>query len=116
MAANILNRVQAGGTERVSTNPIRMMNEPDLHVMLGTKWQEQKGRCFLCGGPLQPSTTNYLLQASPDRTNSQNPTYSAGNTQITHLGCNLAKNKVTMDEFEDWLSIVRGELEDVNSD
>jgi hypothetical protein len=38
--------------------------------------------------------------------------YSKDNTRITHLGCNLAKNKVTLVEFEDWLSAVRGELFD----
>jgi hypothetical protein len=116
MAAGILNRVDAGGTERVSTNPIRTMNEPDLHIMLGTKWLEQEGRCFLCQGPLVPGTKNYLLQASPDRTDSQDAAYSKENTRITHLGCNLAKNKVTLAEFEDWLSAVRGELLDEEAD
>jgi hypothetical protein len=53
------------------------------------------------------------LQASPDRTDSQDVAYNDANTRITHLGCNLAKNKVSMAEFEDWLSVVRGELADV---
>jgi hypothetical protein len=112
MAAGILGRVAAGGTERTSVNPIRTMSEPDIHVMLGTKWQEQEGRCFLCHGPLLPGTNNYLLQCSPDRTDSQDVAYSAANTQITHLGCNLAKNKVSLAEFEDWLMVIRGELSD----
>jgi hypothetical protein len=116
MAAGILNWVEAGGTERVSTNSIRTMNEPDLHIILGTKWQEQKGRCFLCQRPLLPGTQNYLLQASPDRTDSQDAGYIKENTQITHLGCNLAKNKVTLAEFEDWLSVVRGDLLDEEAD
>jgi hypothetical protein len=113
MAANILGRVAYSGTERTSVNPTRTMTEPDLHILLGTKWQEQKGRCFLCQGPLLPGTANYILQASPDRTDSQDVAYNDANTRITHLGCNLAKNKVSMAEFEDWLSVVRGELADV---
>jgi hypothetical protein len=112
MAAGILGRVAASGTERTSVNPTRLMTEPDIHIMLGTKWQEQKGRCFLCQGPLLPGTQNYLLQASPDRTDSQDVAYSKENARITHLGCNLAKNKVTLTEFEDWLAVVRGELLD----
>src|ERR1035437_10364254 len=116
MAAGILGRVAASGTERTSVNPTRMMTEPDIHIMLGTKWQEQEGRCFLCQGLLLPGTRNYLLQASPDRTDSLDVAYSKENTRITHLGCNLAKNKVTMAEFEDWLSVVRGELLDEEAD
>jgi len=116
MVAGILGRVAASGTERTSVNPTRMMTEPDIHIMLGTKWQEQKGRCFLCQGLLLPGTRNYLLQASPDRTDSQDAAYSKENTRITHLGCNLAKNKVTLAEFEDWLSVVRGELLDEETD
>jgi hypothetical protein len=116
MVASILNRVEAGGTERISTNPVRTMNEPDLHIMLGAKWQEQEGRCFLCQGALLPGIQNYLLQASPDRTDSQDAAYSKENTRITHLGCNLAKNKVTLAEFEDWLAVIRGELLDEEAD
>jgi hypothetical protein len=37
MAAGILGRVAASGTERTSVNPIRLMTEPDIHIMLGTK-------------------------------------------------------------------------------
>lgn len=109
MAAGILNRVAASGSEQTSTNPIRTMNEPDLHLMLGRRWQEQNGLCFLCHGPLIPSTQNYLLQSSPDRTDSDDKAYSDANTRITHLGCNLAKNKVNLADFEDWLMVVRGD-------
>lgn len=61
---------------------------------------------------VQLGTQNYLLQTSPDRTDSQDTAYSKENTRITHLGCNLAKNKVTLAEFEDSLAVVRGELLD----
>jgi hypothetical protein len=112
MAEGILGRVAASGSERTSVNPTRMMSEPDIHMMLGAKWERQKGMCFLCQGPLLPGTKNYLLQASPDRIDSQDSAYSESNTQITHLGCNLAKNKVSLSDFEDWLAVVRGELAD----
>ncbi|HYK87261.1 MAG TPA: hypothetical protein VE398_00725 [Acidobacteriota bacterium] len=114
MAAGIHGRVAASGTERTSVNPLRMMSDTDIHIMLGTKWQEQNGHCFLCQGPLLPGTKNYLLQCSPDRIDSQDAAYSEANTRITHLGCNLAKNKVNLADFEDWLLVVRGELSDLN--
>jgi hypothetical protein len=114
MVGNILGRVNASGTERTSLNPVRTTNESSLHILLGQKWQEQKGRCFLCQGPLLPGTKNYILQASPDRTDSFDIAYSDANIRITHLGCNLAKNNVSLTDFEDWLAVVRGELDDVN--
>jgi hypothetical protein len=116
MAAGIKAKVAASGTECSSTNPVRTMNEMDIHIMLGAKWQEQQGRCLPCQGPLLPGTNNYLLQSSPDRIDSQDVAYSESNTHITHLGCNLAKNKVTLSDFEDWLTIVRGEMSEAESD
>jgi len=116
MVGNILGRVNASGTERTSLNPVRTTSESSLHILLGQKWQEQKGRCFLCQGPLLPGTKNYILQASPDRTDSFDTAYSDANIRITHLGCNLAKNNVSLTDFEDWLAVVRGELDDVNGE
>lgn len=113
MAANILGRVIASGSERSSVNPTRTLGETDIHIMLACEWEQQKGLCFLCSGPLLPGTKNYLLQASPDRIDSTDNAYSEANTQITHLGCNLAKNKVSLADFEDWLAVVRGELADL---
>jgi len=49
-----------------------------------------------------------LLQASADRIDSALPNYDAKNIHITNLGCNLAKNDVSMAEFAEWLTIVRG--------
>ena len=114
MAGGILGRVAASGSVRSSISPIRTMSETDIHIMLAGKWEQQKGLCFLCQGPLLPGTKNFLLQASPDRIDSTDAAYSEVNTQITHLGCNLAKNKVSLSDFEDWLSVVRGELEDLS--
>ena len=54
-----------------------------------------------------------LLRSSADRLDSGNDAYDQSNAHITHLGCNLAKNKVSLSDFEDWLMVVRGELEDV---
>jgi hypothetical protein len=109
MVGNILNRVAGSGLEHVTLNPIRTRDETNLHIMFGEKWQEQNGLCFLCNGPLVPTSSNFLLQCSPDRINSQDPSYSNTNTSITHLGCNLAKNKCTVAEFEDWLAVIRGD-------
>jgi hypothetical protein len=109
IVSGILNRVAGGDSERTTVNPIRTREETNLHVMFGEKWAEQKGLCFLCNGPLLPGSSNFLLQCSPDRINSQDPAYSKTNTCITHLGCNLAKNKCTVAEFEDWLAVVRGD-------
>lgn len=116
MVTRILNSVSQSGMERVSISPTHATNEPDLHIMLGQKWIGQSGRCSLCNGPLFPRTTNYLLQSSCDRIESINPAYNADNTHITHLGCNLAKNKVSLQEFEDWIEVVRGEVSDTDGD
>ncbi len=111
MVGGILNRVAGSGLEQTSVNPIRTRDETSLHIMFGEKWVEQDGVCYLCNGPLVIKSSNLLLQASPDRINSQDPSYSKTNTSITHLGCNLAKNKCTVAEFEDWLAVVRGDPE-----
>ena len=110
MVGGILNRVARSGVEENTLNPTRTAcGETDLNIMFGEKWDEQKGLCFLCNGPLETKSSNYLLQPSPDRIDSQDPAYSKANTSITHLGCNLAKNKCTVAKFEDWLSVVRGD-------
>jgi hypothetical protein len=110
MVGGILNRVEGSGFEKTTVNPVRTREETDLHIMFGEKWEEQKGLCFLCNGPLVVRSNNFLLRCSPDRINSKDTAYSKANTTITHLGCNLAKNKCTVAEFEDWLLVVRGDL------
>jgi hypothetical protein len=107
MVAVILDRERKGGTESTRVNPVRLV-ESDLHITLHKKWHEQGGLCALCGGNLVLSAVNKLLKSSLDRINSALPTYDSKNVQITHLGCNLAKNDVSMAEFADWLTIVRG--------
>ncbi len=63
-------------------------------------------------------TSKKLLQLSPDRIDSFNPSYGADNLQITHLACNLAKNDGSTEDFEEWLQLVSwdiGEPDSTNS-
>ncbi len=116
MVTRILSHVADSGQERLTISPIRTTDESDLHVMLDERWIEQKGRCFLCNGLLFPDTKNYLLQSSSDRFDSGETGYNRENTRITHLGCNLAKNKVSLEDFENWLAVVRKEVSDENAE
>lgn len=109
MAMLIFERVKRGGESGLKVNPLRSApNLSDLNALLIQKWGEQAGRCALCGGALVAAGGNKMLQPSADRTDSSNGAYDDGNVAITHLACNLAKNKYGLDEFEDWLSILRG--------
>ncbi len=109
MAMLIIERVKRGGEIGVKVNPLRTApNLSDLNALLVRKWLEQGGRCALCGGVLVVGATNKMLQPSADRTDSTNGAYDDVNVAITHLACNLAKNKFGLDEFEDWLSVLRG--------
>lgn len=109
MAMLIIDRVKRGGETGVTINPLRSApNLSDLNALLVRKWGEQAGQCTLCGGALAVGGANKMLQPSADRTDSANGAYDDGNVAITHLACNLAKNKYGLDEFEDWLSVLRG--------
>ena len=109
MSMLIIERVKRGGEPGVRFNPLRSApNLSDLDSLLSQKWVEQNGQCALCRGPLVVGGSNKMLQPSADRTDSANGAYDDANVAITHLACNLAKNKYGMDEFEDWLSILRG--------
>ena len=57
-----------------------------------------------------------MLQASPDRIDSENGAYDDENVQITHLACNLAKNQYGDDQFFEWLDTVRGESLDSDTE
>lgn len=107
MASGLIDRAKQSGTESVRVAPVRLV-ESDIHILLGKKWEEQRACCALCDGPLVIGGTNKLLQASADRIDSALPNYDAKNIHITHLGCNLAKNDVSIAEFAEWLTIVRG--------
>lgn len=80
----------------------------NLILMLDAKLRAQHDRCALCGQPIEMTTKKKLLQCSPDRIDSKNPSYGEGNLQITHLACNLAKNDASTEEFEEWLQLAAG--------
>ncbi len=109
MAQLIIDRVKRGGESSVKINPIRSApNLSDLNALLIRKMGQQDGRCALCGGRLAIGSTHSMLQPSADRIDSDNGAYDDANVWITHLACNFAKNKYGLDEFEDWISMVRG--------
>ena len=110
IAQRVINRVKSGGEPVVRINPMRTApNLSDLVALFTRLWQEKQGGfCPLCGAVLHAMTTNKMMQASADRIDSANGSYAEGNVHITHLACNLAKNMYGMDDFEEWISALRG--------
>jgi hypothetical protein len=82
----------------------------NLTFLLYDRLDEQKNLCALCGKLMRLDTARKLLQFSPDRIDSSNPSYGAENLQITHLACNLAKNDGTTEDFEEWLELITGDI------
>lgn len=111
MVALISGRVGGSGTVVARVQPFRSAPpaNTDLLMLLIKKWFEQGKRCGLCMGRLRPNARNPLLQPSPDRIDSRNPSYDDRNLSITHLACNLAKNKFSVEQFEEWMGVLRGE-------
>lgn len=110
LASLIRSSVGRSGKEHNGQYPFRRsLTDGDIYALLSKVWGEQSGRCALCGGRLPLETTNRLLQASSDRIDSENKAYDEGNIQLTHLGCNLAKNDVSMELWDEYLSMIRGE-------
>lgn len=108
MARLINERVNRGGEVGVKINPLRSAPSlSELHALLVRKWSEQAGRCALCGGVLTVGAKNTMLQPSADRIDSANGAYENANVAITHLACNLAKNKYSLTEFEGWLLVIK---------
>ena len=108
LARLIITRVKKGGELSTRVNPQRTSpNFSDLCTLLLNKWQQ--GRCSLCGGKFTTKGNNRMLQLSCDRVDSENEAYDEQNAQLTHLACNLAKNKYGRDAFEGWLEIVRND-------
>lgn len=112
MMGLIMNRVKRSGLSDTRHNPFRdAPARDDLRALLECKWQDQGGHCVLCGGALVADSSNGMLKASPDRIDSANPSYGSDNLQITHLACNLAKNRYGESDFQCWLEMVRANAE-----
>lgn len=108
-ATLIAQRVAASNSPSTRWNPLREANpQVETMEMLFKKWEEQKGFCGLCQRPIPMPAVLGLLQPSPDRIDSTKVDYRSENVHITHLGCNYAKNKFSVDAFEDWLEVVSG--------
>ena len=108
MAELIQERVRRGGEQHVKTNPLRTApNVSDLNALLLRKWRDQAGLCGLCNGRLVAGSSNKMMQPSADRIDSTNGAYDDENVWITHLTCNLAKNKYGLEEYQEWLIVVR---------
>lgn len=113
MALLIQQRVERSGEEGVKIDPLRSApNISDLMPLLTRKWHSQRGLCPLCQGHIPVGTKNRMLQPSADRIDSANGAYDDANVQITHLSCNLAKNKYGIDEFAEWLDVIRSQDDD----
>ncbi|WP_139311645.1 hypothetical protein [Desulfovibrio sp. DV] len=104
----ILHDVECAGQEKGGVYPPRNSpNVSELFLILMRKWREQGGRCGLCGAPIPLATKNYLLQMSRDRLDSDCKTYDMSNLHITHLGCNLGKNKASLEDWYEFLGALR---------
>jgi hypothetical protein len=110
-ASLIDQRVASSNSASTRWNPTREANpKVETMEMLFRKWEEQKGTCGLCQRSIAMPKSPGLLQPSIDRIDSTKVDYRKENVHITHLGCNYAKNKFTIDEFEDWLEVVSGRI------
>ena len=110
LADLIINRVEASGTTSMRRSPERNAPPPfALQELLFRQYEEQQGKCGLCGSAMTLPAQNKLLQMSVDRTDSLNPGYTPGAVMISHLGCNLAKSDAPLDAFELWLEVVKGQ-------
>jgi hypothetical protein len=108
LVAGIKHDVAIAGLERIGIAPERNLpNDSDVFLMLNRRWREQKGLCPLCGHAIPLKPANRLLQMSRDRTDSGNKTYDWHNTRLTHLACNLGKSDGTLDEWHEYLALIR---------
>jgi hypothetical protein len=110
-ASLIDQRAVASNTVSMRWNPVRAAHpRTETMEMLFQKWEEQKGHCGLCQRPIPMPAAKGLLQPSPDRIDSTRGDYRQENVHIAHLGCNYAKNKYSVDDFEDWLQLVSNSI------
>jgi hypothetical protein len=114
LVGNILGSVARAGTEREGFYPQRSsLGFTDLFNLLGELWRRQQGKCSLCNGVIVPGEENPLLKMSVDRINSEIKRYDADNAHLTHVGCNLAKSFSSVDEWQDFLDVVRNAPEPI---
>jgi hypothetical protein len=100
--------ISVAGIPRLGLNPLRAgPNYSDLFVMLMQRWNEQDGLCALCDRPIPLRTPNKLFQLSRDRTASANKAYDWNNTRLTHLACNLGKSDASLDDWREYLALIR---------
>jgi hypothetical protein len=110
MEALIRGRLGPGRTVWTTTPARSLPPNTNLIFLLYDKLAEQNNLCALCGKLMPLDTTKKLLQVSPDRRDSSNPSYGPQNLQITHLACNLAKNDGSTQDFEEWLQLISGNM------
>ncbi|MDD3183427.1 MAG: hypothetical protein PHD48_11585 [Alphaproteobacteria bacterium] len=102
----VLQRINSGGDEQKRLLPIRSTSpDIDLNVCFSDIWKKQEGICPLCLAPIEIEPENKLMQMSADRIVSENGMYDENNMHITHLACNLAKNKFSVEDFHEWLEV-----------
>jgi hypothetical protein len=110
---NILGSVARAGTERGGVYPDRYsLNFSDLFRLFNELWRRQRGNCNLCKGPIVPGEENPLLKMSADRIDSANKIYDGENAHLTHVGCNLAKSSASIEEWREFLDVLRAEEQD----
>jgi hypothetical protein len=108
LANGIIHDIAASGTPRSGSNPLRLgPNLSDVFRILMNRWNEQDGLCALCDRPIPLTTANKLLQMSRDRTESTNRAYDWENTRLTHLACNLGKRDASLDDWREYLALIR---------
>ena len=108
LVAMIKQDVAAVGAGRTGVNHMRFMpNDSDVFSMLMQRWEAQDGMCALCDRPISLKPENKLLQISRDRIDSGNKTYDWQNTRFTHLACNLGKGDATVEQWRDYLTLIR---------
>ena len=111
MAAAIQQRIARSDEAEARHHPVRVGPDlPEAVETLTAQWHNQGGVCGLCKRPIPLAPRNRLLQMSPDRIDSAQKSYAADNLHITHLGCNLAKSSATLEEWNDYLMIIRARL------